>query len=310
MYLLGRIKTFQAFLFLFFLPAFLNAQPVRGVAGDLWADKILGQFDFSEIKFNEANAQNLFNPTSVFVDNLHNILYLWDSGNNRLLAVHNLSTAVNGQGADMVLGQPDFIHTSCNGDSNWQTFNWAASPTGFYSPQILPNNACFCGQSYVGQSPAESWSTANMAIDSQGDIYVPDYSNNRVLRFDYPISTHQAASHVWGQLDGSSNERFDYQANNNNGSNVSGSPSSRNWGSSSFPTGTTAFRINMGRVWPWTGGTTFGWRTRPITACCDSPTAAVPAGFRPTPRTWCWARRILQAMGPTPASATSPVIPS
>ena len=214
-----------------------QAQPVRGAAGDLWADRILGQFDFSEIKFNEANAYNLFNPTSVFVDIPHNLLYLWDSGNNRLLAVHNLSSAANNQGADMVLGQPDFIHTSCNGDSNWQSFNWTASPTGFYSPQVLPNPSCFCGASYFSQSPAEAQSSANMATDSQGDLYVPDYANNRVLRFDYPLSTHQAASHVWGQLDGAGTEQFTYQAANNNGSNAIGTPDSQNLYFFYFPFG-------------------------------------------------------------------------
>ncbi|HVZ80709.1 MAG TPA: hypothetical protein VHE12_07910 [bacterium] len=219
---------------LVFLTAPAFATPPRGVSGDLWADRILGQPDFTETKFNETNARNLYNPTSVHVDIAHNTLYLWDSGNNRLLAVHNLSSAGNDQGADMVLGQPDFNHSSCNGDSFWQDFLWSNSPNGFHSPPVLPNASCFCGQGYMLQSPAEAWSTANMDNDAAGNLYVPDYINNRILRFDYPLSTHQTASHVWGQLDGSGNERFDYQAYDNGGANNPSTPTNQNLGF--FPT--------------------------------------------------------------------------
>ncbi len=234
---LSRISSDSLRLFCFafcvaalFSPAVSLAGPPRGVAGDLWADKILGQFDFSQIHDNEVDAKNLNSPTSSYVDILHNILYLWDAGNNRLLAVQNLNKASTGQGADLVLGQPDFVHAGCNRDSGWQTFDWRTSPNGFYSPPILPSAACLCSQFYMSQSPGENSSQANMASDAQGNLYVPDYYNNRVLRYNYPITTEEPASYVWGQLDSTGTPRFDFQAYNNNGANAAGGPTSLNLG--------------------------------------------------------------------------------
>ena len=199
-------------------PALSLAQPVRGVAGDLWADHILGQPDdgtlnyaFGEIKFNEAVSTGLFNPYSVVVDNVpgHNMLYVYDSGNNRILGVTMIGGQVTtGQGAMMVLGQPDFARTSCNGDSNWQ--NYPTPP--------IPNASCLCTLAYFQQSPAEGGSVGNMAVDSQGNLYVPDYWNNRVLRYNWPTSTGEAATAVWGQPD------FNGYAPNNAGGNVTGGP--------------------------------------------------------------------------------------
>jgi len=211
-------------------PALAAAQPVRGVAGDLWADVILGHADygipnsaFGMAQFNEATAKTTFNPCGTYVDANHDILYLWDSGNNRILIVHNVSQAVNGQGADMVLGQPDFYHTGCNGDSGWQTYRWNGGGS-----LVLPSASCLCGLFYGYESPAETESGSNMASDSQGNLYVPDYFNNRVLRYDYPFHSGQAASHVWGQVTAGGDPDFSGEAPNETGGNVSGGPTSMN----------------------------------------------------------------------------------
>jgi sugar lactone lactonase YvrE len=230
----NRIRHWAFFLIIFIhtimIYCSVYAAPVRGAAGDLWADKILGQFDFSQDHNNEVNAKNVNFGNSVFVDNTHHYLCMWDSGNNRVLVVQNFETAVTGQGADIVLGQQDFVHSGCNYDSNWQTFNWQTSPNGFYSPPVLPNANCLCGQYYMLQSPGEGGSIANMAADSQGNLYVPDYFNNRVLRFNYPIYTNEPASYVWGQLDGTGAGNFTFQAYDNNGANVPATPTNQNLG--------------------------------------------------------------------------------
>jgi len=200
----------------------------RGVTGDLWADKILGQTDFSQDDQNEVTSKTLFHVMSVIVDNLHDVLYVWDSGNNRILGVQNVSHAVNYQGADIVLGQEDFTHSGSNHDSNWQTFNLFQSPNAFFSPPILPTAYTLMGRAYNLQSTEEAASEANMALDAQGNLYVPDLENNRVLRYNYPVYTNEPASYVWGQTDGSGTPHFDYQASNNIGSNVPSSPTSTN----------------------------------------------------------------------------------
>ena len=38
-----------------------------------------------------------------------------------------------------------------------------------------------------------------MAVDSHGNLYVPDFFNNRVLRYNAPVTTGEPAVAVWGQ---------------------------------------------------------------------------------------------------------------
>ena len=235
-------------------PTVVMANPLRGGAGDLWADLILGQPDdgktnyaFSEEKPEQAVNNRIANAMSVVVDTAHNRMYVWDSGNNRILGMDlgklqpNSAVSDPGFSADIVLGQPDFVRTACNKDSNWQNHPVPPSPDEF----------CLCGLHWSSQSPLEAGSGGNMAVDSQGNLYVPDYYNNRVLRYDWPINQNgQAASHVWGQPD------FTYFASNNNGSGSTGGPTSSNlnlfdFGSgvdqNSYMTGVAA--DNWGNLW-------------------------------------------------------------
>ena len=208
-----------------FTPCFSSAVPVRGLPGDLWADKILGQSDdgipnsaFGEIKFGEAGSGTLFYGMSSVVDPVHQILFVYDSGNNRVLGMPITGLTPNpnqnqpGYNATIVLGQPDFFHTGCNRDSNWQ--NYPAPPSASAS--------CLCGLIYYSQSPAEAGSAGNMAVDGAGNLYVPDYWNNRVLRYDWPISSGQSASTVWGQ------PNFTDYAPNNDGTNQTVIPTNSN----------------------------------------------------------------------------------
>src|SRR5215213_5933387 len=61
--------------------------PVRGVAGDLWADVIIGQPSFGQITPNQVVANKVFNPGGVLVDRsvVPNQIYVYDAGNSRIL---------------------------------------------------------------------------------------------------------------------------------------------------------------------------------------------------------------------------------
>ncbi|HEY5038292.1 MAG TPA: hypothetical protein VIJ93_04390, partial [bacterium] len=170
------------------IKAQVNPAVPRGTSGDLWADKILGQTDYANITPNQATPSRVFQPGGVVMDNTglpnHNQMYVYDSGNNRVMVFNNLSTlfvTVGGvvsttQGADLILGQSNFVSTGCNRDSNWQNYVNGIPP--------VPNQFCLCGLSYTSQSPLEAGSIGNMAVDPHtGDLYVPDYYNNRVLRY-------------------------------------------------------------------------------------------------------------------------------
>ena len=92
----------------------------------------------------------------------------------------------------MVIGQPSgFDHSACNGDSNIQNFPIRAAA----SAETL------CGITDVAISVDEEHTFVTMAVDVQGNLYVPDSLNNRVLKYERPFETDSIADEVWGQSD-------------------------------------------------------------------------------------------------------------
>ncbi|MCX6025565.1 MAG: NHL repeat-containing protein [Chloroflexi bacterium] len=188
----------------------------RGKLGDGWADVVLGKPDFSEIVFNEVTGKRLFNPQGVFLDRSAqpNRLYVYDAGNSRVLGLSHLGVCRSGgeagnnctsdsdcpgsmcqieadRSADIVLGQSSFSSSACNGDSGYQ----------MYPDVPLANAETFCGLREEQMSVSEGGSGATMATDPQGNLYVPDFFNNRILRYDNPFINDRVADYVWGQVD-------------------------------------------------------------------------------------------------------------
>ncbi|HQR45037.1 MAG TPA: IPT/TIG domain-containing protein [Thermoanaerobaculia bacterium] len=196
--------------------------PVRGAAGDLWADVILGKSDFGEITPNQVSANRVFNPGGVLVDRSvrPNRVYVYDAGNSRVLGLSHLGTCAGGtkggqncttnsdcpdsscaiqegRAADLVLGQPSFTRSACNGDGAFQRYPTRATPSAS-TLCLLPEDA---------KSVLEAQMKANMAVDGSGNLYVPDLANSRVLRYDSPFTSgpggvpDAVADYVWGQPD-------------------------------------------------------------------------------------------------------------
>ena len=219
--------------------------PVRGVAGDRWADVILGKPDFGEVTPNLVTASRLFNAGGVLVDrSAHpNRLYVSDGGNSRVLGYSHLGecagtgnpcttrgdcgggtceilpghclsapgqkcfaspecadgTCVINEGtlaADLILGQSDAHHSACNGDGNFQTWPARTPASASTLCLMLPDQV----------STLEGGTYNNLAVDGAGNLYVPDWDNNRVLRYDSPFTTDAVADAVWGQADFAGNE--------------------------------------------------------------------------------------------------------
>ncbi len=170
--------------------------PVRGESGDLWADVILGQPDFSEITPNQVVPFKVFNPGGVVVDRATDPgrAYVWDSGNSRILGI-DLDKCYAGPSpcsAEVVLGQPSgYDHSACNGDGALQNFPIRA----------LADPTTLCGVPDVSESPWEHPSFVSMAVDSESNLYVPDVHNNRVLKYEAPFDNDSVADEVWGQED-------------------------------------------------------------------------------------------------------------
>ena len=111
------------------------------------ADAELGQPGFLEATPNNpalpGGANRLFTPGSVVVDSHSKRLFVADSNNGRVLSWPNAPAFMNGQAADLVIGQPDFISNHAN--------NGGVSANSLYSP-------------------------AGLAVDAQGNLYVADYT--------------------------------------------------------------------------------------------------------------------------------------
>ena len=189
-----RLNT-ERFLWEIELP-FVQTSAVRGVPGDLWADVVIGQPDFSQVTDDQVVPFKVFNPGGVIVDRSVSPgrAYIWDAGNSRILGV-DLSKCYGGTGpcsADIVLGQPSlFDHAACNWDSNLQDFPIRATASA----------KTLCGIPDVSISPDEEHSYVTMALDAAGNLFVPDSLNNRVLKYVRPFETDTIADEVWGQSD-------------------------------------------------------------------------------------------------------------
>jgi uncharacterized protein (TIGR03437 family) len=104
-------------------------------------------------------------------------LYVADTLNNRILGFTDFTHLKNGQSADLVIGQPDFLRNITNypsGDATLPTASGLNLPT-------------------------------SLALDSGGNLYVTDTGNSRILRFPAPyasgLTALEPADLVLGQRD-------------------------------------------------------------------------------------------------------------
>jgi uncharacterized protein (TIGR03437 family) len=127
------------------------------------ASREIGQPILSPVKTGNPNwidGREFFNPEGIVLDISVSppILYVADTVNNRVMAWKNATGFSNGQPADLIIGQPDQYTTSPAGPSVANTLY----PTGLNSP--------------IG-----------LAV-LNGDLFVADTGNNRILRFRKPFS--------------------------------------------------------------------------------------------------------------------------
>jgi sugar lactone lactonase YvrE len=164
--------------------------PVRGLEGDLWADVVLGKTDFGANASYLPSKDAVSHPGGVLIDKTvkPNRMYIADCNNNRILGFKSTSPK---DGADIVLGQPDFNSSGGNGDSCAQLFPYRRKASAGSLCLTLPD------QISIGETVVRS----NMTVDEKGNLYVPDIHNNRVLKYNNPFGTDTVADEVWGQAD-------------------------------------------------------------------------------------------------------------
>jgi len=135
---------------------------------DTVADHVLGQTNFTNNAANEGGgitAHSLYTPLGLAFD-AHGNLYVADAHNNRVLEYDDPLTTDHI--ADRVFGQADFTHGAPNAGGS-------VSAQGLDGP-------------------------GSLALDPQGNLYVADFNNNRVVEYDAPLTSDATADHVFGQL--------------------------------------------------------------------------------------------------------------
>lgn len=178
------------------------------------ADGVLGQVDLAT-KNTALTAAGMNAPNAVYVDYNGN-LYVSDFGNKRILRYDKAATKANGAAADGVLGQANFTTsvsaTTRNGsgttrfvygDKSGRLYviqednqrilvfdNAAAKPNGADADGVL-GQADYVTKTVLNPPTASSFNVPRaMTINnSNGHVWVADYSNNRVVRFEIPEVT-------------------------------------------------------------------------------------------------------------------------
>ena len=164
-----------------------------------------------------------------------NRVYVSDYNNNRVLGWSNEATLANGAAADLVIGQPGFTTGTCNigtvgagtlclpmGIAVDSAGNLYVADRG--NSRVLVFNSPFTtdtiadlaiGQTDLASSGCSNPSTqfasatslcvpTGVTVDASGNMYVADMANNRVLKYNAPLSTGMAANLVFGQSNFSS----------------------------------------------------------------------------------------------------------
>jgi hypothetical protein len=208
-----------------------------GAAGDITANRVLGQPDFTHNSANQggtaATSATLDKPQALAIDTsaTPNNLYVADSYNSRVLGWRDADSFTSDAGADLVIGQPNFTDNACN--------TGGISATSLCVPTALtvdtsgnlyvvdaPNNrvleynnpfaACKGKFPCVGAGANEVFGQTSftsitgaagksgldnpqgVALDGSGDLYIADSSNSRVLEYKTPL-TNTTADEVYGQ---------------------------------------------------------------------------------------------------------------
>lgn len=168
--MLTLFALFISFLVFDFAPVGAAKRFIEPLAGNFTnhqaAASVLGQPNFTTNTAG-STASKLNQPENAIVDPVSKKLFVVELQNNRVLRFSSAAALTTGAAAEAVLGQPDFATTT------------------------------------VGITQSKMSNPADISVDAAGRLWVADYNNNRVLRFDNAASKASGANAdgVLGQTD-------------------------------------------------------------------------------------------------------------
>ena len=180
------------------------------------AEAVLGQPNFSS-NAPRTTRNGLSDPAGLFVDS-GGRLWVADANNNRVLRFDHAATLSSGANANGVMGEPDFISNTAATTQHSMRYNngvfvdaggrlWVADSANFRvlrfdnaaSKANGANADGVLGQpNFTSNKPAASQKgmgePVGVAMDTSGRLWVADYNNSRVLRFDNAASKANGAN--------------------------------------------------------------------------------------------------------------------
>ncbi len=183
----------------------IHAQFSTGQAADI----VLGQAIFTTSTIGNSDSE-MNTPEFVLVDPTTGKVFVADSTNNRVLRFSSAAAMMSGSAAEAVLGQPAFGSGSSDNPTIAlgmdEPIALAMSPAGtlwvadtsnnrvlrFNNAAIIPSGSQANGvlgqvnlsSSAFATAQAGMDRPAGLALDNLGNLWVADYGNNRVTRFD------------------------------------------------------------------------------------------------------------------------------
>ncbi|MBK9169752.1 MAG: hypothetical protein IPM24_20145 [Bryobacterales bacterium] len=154
-----------------------RASAVRVLGQENFHSRSPNRIEGREFSFIAATQQGVVADAGIAIDTRSNPphLYVADPYNNRVLCFRDIRQVSAGRGADLVIGQPDFQRSVVN------------YPSG--NPDIVNDQGLFL--------------PIGLAVDPDGNLWVADSGNGRVLRFPSPFQRNEnfpRANLVIGQL--------------------------------------------------------------------------------------------------------------
>ena len=212
-----------------------NNRVLEIAQGSKAAAKVWGQIDFVSNGPNQIKPASINFPFKIAIDysSAPYALYVSDTGNNRVLGWNDSVHFRNGDPADFVIGQPNLrtgvanvdtqgstdpsstslsspeglaidpvrgtLFVSDSGNNRVLRFPRPVNQSGRIAPDAVLGQANFTSSASAAVNSSSLNAPAGLVFGSNGDLFVADSGNNRVLEFPAGAGTGAAAIRVFGQ---------------------------------------------------------------------------------------------------------------
>lgn len=202
--------------------------------GSKSAAQVWGQLDFKSNGVNRIKPGSINSPYKIVIDysQAPYALYVSDTNNHRILGWRDAVRFRTGDPADLVIGQPGFdtalanvdtrgsqnpsqislsqpkgiavdrdgnLYAADSGNNRVLRYPRPVAQSGRITPDLVLGQANFTSSVSAAVSSSSLNAPTGLALDSDGNLFVADAGNNRVMQFSAGVANNGAAIRVFGQ---------------------------------------------------------------------------------------------------------------